>query len=1047
MKKNKGKTTSKFLALLLTVTMVFCMSGYTLAADTQTSGSDTKTEAQNQNGQSNDQKTDNDQKDSGEKAGTDQAKDEAIEEDVPDAAKDGAAGEGSTNIKNVMKKSAEDKKVGDFIVEGDESDYEFDEEKGFLHIKGDVKVSTGGAETTQSIIVEKSCMVVLAGVNINSANGPAIMIQSPNNVELVLAEGSKNIVTGADGNHINHVSGDYAGIEVEFEYEAGKNPANKKASLTISGSGSLEASGHSNAAGIGGSNSAGGSRGYGLYGDITINGGNIKATSPANGAGIGSSNTPKGGTSIGSYKTTGYNTWGTITINGGNVEAVSKASGAGIGGGNHVDSGKIIINGGTINAHGAAGIGCGIGSSKFRGYENMDDKGPGHYFADVEINGGNITAGSNDIGAAIGGGMYCDAKIKITGGTINATGGSRQGNTHHGGAGIGGGYLGHADVVIEGGDIVAKGGDGAAGIGSGGSPNSTEARGNNGRSQKTYIVGVPYTKINISGGNIDATGGPKGGAGIGLGTGADKVAITITGGDITAVGARSSEGEMRGGAGIGSGFQGTGSGSAKYFTDADVEISITNGDVVAVGGWGAAGIGSGAQNKMANEIDLKSASAGGARIEAYADGTKFAIDTRLLDQESNRTESRTEGREVVGNILQGTFVHKYDSKDGVEQGTEGLKSIKVTNDKDDDDIVELTGMDTFDLKGYRSFATSVRDSGAYNVYTDVDAVAKGEGRYYNKCIDDKRTAEDVETEEDIKERNVQYTVKGDALCDNFYLFPVKAIVVKKVVDADDSIKNAITGDVYFSICSYTKDEDGNKIMGQFEERNGKQWIESAHVEKGVAENKAYFINVDEAMYDVWEVDKEGKPLNVKNGPIEFGENGAKIVNIKTKHEEGFDNNAVIDENTWTDKIDVINTFDKPVELKIKKVMDEYFNANEEAEGTNATIIFRVTAIGDEGEEKPLYDTYLSLPFKKAGEKETESVVISGANKAKKIIVEEVYGAGYKAKDGAKRTIDLSTVDRSKVIEVSFENTFDNDRTVKNGIVNKYKDGKHVGSEE
>ena len=126
------------------------------------------------------------------------------------------------------------------------------------------------------------------------------------------------------------------------------------ASLTISGSGSLVATGHKNAAGIGGSNSASPDNvGYGLYGNITIKGGNVTAISPDGGAGIGSSNNPKGGTSSGSYKATldadgNPVTWGTITINDGNVFAQSKGSGAGIGGGNHVDSGKVVINGGTF---------------------------------------------------------------------------------------------------------------------------------------------------------------------------------------------------------------------------------------------------------------------------------------------------------------------------------------------------------------------------------------------------------------------------------------------------------------------------------------------------------------------------------------------------------------------------------------------------------------------------------------------------------------------------------------------------------------------------
>ena len=55
---------------------------------------------------------------------------------------------------------------------------------------------------------------------------------------------------------------------------------------------------------------------------------------------------------------------------------------------------------------------------------------------------------------------------------------------------------------------------GAAGIGSGGSPNANASRGNNGRGDAAT---VPYTKIEISGGDITSKGGEKGGAGIGLG--------------------------------------------------------------------------------------------------------------------------------------------------------------------------------------------------------------------------------------------------------------------------------------------------------------------------------------------------------------------------------------------------------------------------------------------------------------------------------------------------------------------------------------------------
>ena len=260
----------------------------------------------------------------------------------------------------------------DFEVSGTEGeDWTFDPASNVLTITGNVTVKNkkGVASTGQRIVVADDCTVTLAGVTIAAPDksGPAIMIQAESNAELVLADGTVNTVTGAHGSDINATQGGFAGIEVEFIYEDGDSPANKKASLTISGSGTLNATGGPNAAGIGGSNSLNGSRGYGLYGNITINSGTVNAESPGGGAGIGSSNNPGGGTSTGSYKKTGHNTWGTITINGGTVNAKSTGSGAGIGGGNHVDSGKIEINGGTVTADGAAGIGCGIGSSKNSG--------------------------------------------------------------------------------------------------------------------------------------------------------------------------------------------------------------------------------------------------------------------------------------------------------------------------------------------------------------------------------------------------------------------------------------------------------------------------------------------------------------------------------------------------------------------------------------------------------------------------------------------------------------------------------------------------------
>ena len=999
---------------------------------------------------------------------------------------------------------------GDFMVTGDDGSYSFDEATGVLTITGDVTVAMkdGVGKTSQSIIVSANCKVTLAGINIEAAKGPAILIESPYNAELVLAEGTENSVTGANGVNINHVAGSFAGIEVEFEYEDGENPSNKMASLTISGSGTLNATGGPNAAGIGGSNSAGGSKGKGLYGNITINGGTINATAPGSGAGIGSSDNPGDGTSTGSYKKTGNNTWGVITINGGTVNAKSTASGAGIGGGNHVDSGKIVINGGKVTADGAAGIGCGIGSSKNKG--NGGDKGPGYYAADIEINGGDITATSNDIGAAIGGGMYCDAVVKITGGTINATGGSRSGNTHHGGAGIGGGYLGHADITISGGAITAVGGDGAAGIGSGGSPNSKDSRGTNGRGDSD-ITTVDYTSIKISGGTIDAQGGPQGGAGIGLGVGADKAVIEISGGTITAQGAKSSRDDdniknMKGGAGIGSAYVGEigDASKSKYFVEADVDITITAGDIIAIGGWGASGIGSGALNKMADTITIDAES---ANIQAYADGTKFAIDTRDL-QADGTTQSHTEGRTITGDLLQGTFVHKYETED-VKQNPEGLKTIVLTNDN--------TG-DSKTLKlmpeGYRSFATDVADPGTFTVYTDEESIGDGQGRYFSQQTTDVYNKEEAEK----KDNTIQYTVETGTLSDNFYLFPVKSVIVEKIVDGAESDLEGLNTTAYFAVCY--KNGDGETVY--LTNEDGTIWTKSIEIVNGKPQGKAYFINLDDKTYDIREIkgaDDTGSPIGEKFGALTlsrittqhgeaFGldeaaehglavtrsasDDGGKITITATltDHESSVSlslfandklasesmklnedsdwtatwtvdekdadgnlieykladtsNNATIDSDNWSDEVKVINTYegDNDIELMLTKAVDKYFDASETSD---ATFVFKVEAFGED-ETAALYEGYFSLTFTDAKDR-SEVIAIRGISGIKSIKVTEVYGPGYSPEGEAEKTVTIGSDNADKNEDgqylVSFTNKFDDKVVQGSGIRNHYEDGQYV----
>lgn len=206
-------------------------------------------------------------------------------------------------------------------------------------------------------------------------------------------------------------------------------------SLTIEGSGKLNATGLTYQAGIGGDDSED------ACGVITINGGIINATGGEDGAGIGS----------GDFGANG----GTVTINGGTVTATGGDAAAGIGGGEGCDGGNITINGGTVIAKGGP-FGTGIGG------------GNGSAGGTITINGGTVTAEGGDNAAGIGGSYIGKdgGNITITGGTVTSKGGFA-------GAGIGGGNgCPGGNVIINGGTVTAASGGSAVGIGMGNSGGS-----------------------------------------------------------------------------------------------------------------------------------------------------------------------------------------------------------------------------------------------------------------------------------------------------------------------------------------------------------------------------------------------------------------------------------------------------------------------------------------------------------------------------------------------------------------------------------------------
>ncbi|MBO4609721.1 MAG: hypothetical protein J5696_07610 [Lachnospiraceae bacterium] len=435
-----------------------------------------------------------------------------------------------------------------------------------------------------------------------------------NNVELTVAEGVTAHVRFSDLNvnvssiiYLAAVSLNGAGnVEIELVGDsilksgytrAGLQNGNT-GTLTITGTGSLNATGGSQAAGIGSayrasagnivieSGTVSATGGYGSagigsgfsnasVGDIIINNGTVTSTGGAQAAAIGSgysdssagnieinngtvtANSAHGGAGIGAG---GAGSVGNIDIINGNVTAVATGyGGAGIGSGARGTAGNIVIEGGNITStagQGGAGIGGGQGASRS---------------GDIEISGGTVTATAGQGGAGIGTGADASRSgdIEISGGTVIAIAGDK-------GAGIGTGIGRTAaeDIVISGGTVTATGGAGAAGIGS--------------------SCGSTLSGIAISGGTVTAVGGDCG-AGIGGGLGnSGGDTIVISGGNIYVSGGQDGICYSRAGtgAGIGSGFWGS---APDIIISGNPQIYVSGGAGSGVYGNGA-GIGQGGRD-------------------------------------------------------------------------------------------------------------------------------------------------------------------------------------------------------------------------------------------------------------------------------------------------------------------------------------------------------------------------------------------------------------------------------------------------------------------
>ena len=223
---------------------------------------------------------------------------------------------------------------------------------------GNLWITTDGSPTNKTLTIEggtTGAKVTLSNVNID-APGAAVSVSG--NVELVIT-GTNTLRSGTD----------HAGVE----------KADDNGTLTISGTGTLEAYGGQGGAGIGSGSQKGCS-------NIEIKSGTITAYGGEWGAGIGSGN-------VGGSGNAGVLGGSYITINGGDVKAYGGSEAAGIGGGYKGNGKDITINGGTVYAESRddSGSTAAIGGGRWNGVgEN------------IQIIGGNVTVKSGT-GVWIGG--------------------------------------------------------------------------------------------------------------------------------------------------------------------------------------------------------------------------------------------------------------------------------------------------------------------------------------------------------------------------------------------------------------------------------------------------------------------------------------------------------------------------------------------------------------------------------------------------------------------------------------------------------------------
>lgn len=257
-------------------------------------------------------------------------------------------------------------KPSELIVVGGEEGTDYVHENRVLKIKSGTPLTISNRDPATAV-KERIEVQNIASADITLKDVNIDVSALPDTAAFLIAESAKDVTVKLEGQNTLKSGKNCAGLQRDLSVY-------RTESVTISGSGSLDATGGEYGAGIGGGNDRVGR-------NITISGGTVEATGGRLGAGIG-----------GGYSKPGVY----ITISGGTVKATGGENGAGIGGGFGGEGDTITISGGTVKAIGVAN-GAGIGGGSERSG------------VDITISGGTVEAGS-DSGAGIGQGSGSKGK-------------------------------------------------------------------------------------------------------------------------------------------------------------------------------------------------------------------------------------------------------------------------------------------------------------------------------------------------------------------------------------------------------------------------------------------------------------------------------------------------------------------------------------------------------------------------------------------------------------------------------------------------------------